>query len=166
MTDKNNVILNRIVSFLAGGLLVFAVMSFTVVNNVKDQNTKLTSDLDASMYEAGRLLADAKAQFAEGNFTKAKLSLTNLQEKQPGSSEAAEGRMLLPEIDTAQAAMEMKWEAALPEIQSNWKNAMAAELRAASDADRLKLENKMEDTINQAWEKAKTKVKTDWESGI
>ncbi|MDY7028311.1 MAG: hypothetical protein SVR04_08450, partial [Spirochaetota bacterium] len=62
-TEKLKLYAGRIGLFVAGGLLVFAVMSFTVVNNAKKANVELTQTLDASRYEAGRLLADAKAQF-------------------------------------------------------------------------------------------------------
>lgn len=68
MANQKNITLNRIVSFLAGGLLIFTIMSFSVVNKLKTQNTELAKALDTSIYEAGRLLADAKALFTAGDF--------------------------------------------------------------------------------------------------
>jgi hypothetical protein len=154
---------NRVVSFLAGGLLVFAVMSFTVVNTANNQNTELTKTLDTSRYEAGRLLADAKAQLASRDYAKARSSLATLFEKQSGSTETVEGRKLLPTIETAEKAANAKWEAAMAGIQKKWTGDMAVELRAKSDKARAQLEKDLNDTINQEWEKAKAKVREDWE---
>ena len=162
MKNPKSVILNRIVSFLAGGLLVFAVMSFTVVSKLKVQNTELENSLDTSRFEAGRLLADAQAQFLDGDFEKAKLSLTTLIENQPGSREAAEGRDLFPKVETAEAAIISKWESALPEIQAEWRNNMASQLRAEWDADRVKLDNELESKIDQAWDKAIDGIRSEW----
>jgi len=165
MTKNENtkLYINRFVSFLAGGLLVFAVMSFTVVNNEKNQNAELTKTLDTSRYEAGRLLSDAKAQLASKNFSEAKTSLTKLFDKQPGSAEAVEGKKLIAAVDSAQKAADAKWEAAMAGVQKKWSNDMALEIRAKSDKARAQLEKEMTDTISQEWEKNKTKIRDDWE---
>lgn len=163
LTENKKILLNRIVSFAIGGLLVFALMSFTVVNGAKAENARLSAALDTSQYEAGRLLEDAKAQFAAGDFTKAQDSLKNLFENQPGSDESIEGKILFASVVKSQTAVDKRWEEALPAIREEWSNVMSAELRAKSDAERAELESSMEKTIADAWEKAKPKVRTEWE---
>lgn len=161
--ENRRLIVNRIISFLAGGLLVFAVMSFTVVSTAKKQNAELTKALDTSRYEAGRLLSDAKAQFASKDYAKAKLSLTALFANQPGSVEAEEGKKLLPDIENAEKAANAKWEAAMAGVQKKWADTMTAELRAKSDKTRAEMEKDLVNTIIQEWEKAKSKVREEWE---
>jgi hypothetical protein len=163
MTENRKILLNRIVSFGLGGLLVFALMSFTVVNGAKAENQRLSAALDTSQYEAGRLLEDAKAQFAAGDFTKAQDSLKDLFENQPGSEESVEGKILLASVVEAQTAADNRWEEALPAIRAEWSNVMSAELRAKSDAERAELESSMEKTIADAWQKAMPKIRTEWE---
>jgi hypothetical protein len=162
--EKRKLIVNRIMSFLAGGLLVFAVMSFTVVNTAKSQNTKLTKQLDTSRYEAGRLLADAKMQLEAKDYTKAKESLATLFQNQPGSPETVEGQKLLVTVTKAQTDANAKWNAAMPGVRDKWTSAMAAEMLAKSDETRAQLEKGMNETITQEWEKAKAKVREDWEA--
>ena len=149
-------------SFLAGGLLVFAVMSFTVVKSVKAENEELSSALDTSRFEAGRLLEDAKAQLSSGDYDEAEATLTALFANQPGSPEATEGKALLARIQEEAASADQRWEAALPSIREEWTEAMAAELQAKFNEDRLKFENELEATINDAWEKAQSKVRAEW----
>jgi hypothetical protein len=165
MTKEENrkLIINRVVSFLAGGLLVFAVMSFTVVSSANKMNEELSRSLDTSQFEAGRLLADAKAQLESKNYEEAKTSLNKLFVNQPGSAEAVEGKTLLVTVEAAEKASDMKWEAAMPGIQKKWTGEMVAELRAESDKKRAELEKDMTDTTSQAWEKAKDKVRDEWE---
>jgi len=162
MEDQRNITLNRIISFLAGGLLIFAIMSFTVVNKVKDQNTELTKALNLSQYEAGRLLSNAQEQFTAGDFNKAMASLNTLFDHQPGSAEAAEGRKLFPKIENEQTSVNAKWEKALPGIKDKWYTNKAMELRAESEASRVKFESELNNTISKAWDKAKDGVKSEW----
>jgi len=163
-TKKDSKILvNRIVSFLAGGLLVFAVMSFTVVSNIKSDNKELSSALDASQFEAGRLLTAAKAQFESRSFDKAQATLNTLFTEQPGTPEAAEGKELLEIINTAERTANESWETALPDVQEQWKNQLAAELRAELDKEMSELENDMDEILSKEWDKVKTKVRDDWE---
>ena len=68
--EKLRIGVNRIMSFLIGGPLVYAVMSMAVVSNIKEENAQLAKELDDSKFEPGRLLADAKAQFANQEFDK------------------------------------------------------------------------------------------------
>ena len=153
----------RLGFFLAGGLLVFAVMSFTVVNTAQKQNEQLTETLDTSRYEAGRLLADAKAQYEASDYIEAKESLTALFANQPGSQEAVEGKKLMAIVENAEQAANAKWEAAMPGIKQEWGDALAAEIRAEADAERAKLEANMDETINKEWDKVKDKVRENWE---
>ncbi|HUX13866.1 MAG TPA: hypothetical protein VMW87_12620 [Spirochaetia bacterium] len=162
--EKRRLTLNRIVSFLAGGLLVFAVMSVTVVKNVRSQNAELTTALDTSRYEAGRLLADANAQLASRDFVKARASLTSLFENQPGSPEAAQGTLLLVTVDSAEKAADAKWAAAAAGVQAKWSSSVSADILAKSDAERAQIEKDMKETLTQQWAKEKDKVRADWEA--
>ncbi|GAB1481388.1 hypothetical protein MASR2M78_02030 [Treponema sp.] len=161
-----NVLLNRIVSFLAGGLLVFAVMSFTTVSRMKEENKALNATLDISRYEAGRLLSDAKAEYASRDFDKAKESLETLFANQPGSSEAQEGRVLLVDIDKEVKSADLKWDNASIAIQKKWTSDRMTELRNESDMERAKLEAGLTDRLNKEWEEAKNKIRSDWEEKI
>jgi hypothetical protein len=161
-TEKLKLYAGRIGLFVAGGLLVFAVMSFTVVNNAKKANVELTQTLDTSRYEAGRLLADAKAQFEANNFIEARNSLTSLFNKQPGSEEAVEGKTLMVSVENAQKRADAMWEAALPGIKQQWADEFAGELRAKSDEARALLEQNMEAAINKEWEKVEPKLWEEW----
>jgi hypothetical protein len=162
--EDKRILMNRVISFLVGGLLVFALMSFTVVSSMKKQNTELAATLDASRYEAGRLLADAKAQLESRDFAKARESLSALLSNQPGSPEAEEGRAMLAVITTAEDKANAKWDKASAAIQKKWASARAAELRAESDKERAELEAGLAEKISQEWEKAKDEVRADWEN--
>ena len=165
MTKKETMKLyaGRIGLFVAGGLLVFAIMSFTVVNDAKKENVELTKTLDTSRYESGRLLADAKAQLESNDFAEAKKTLTNLFNNQPGSEEALEGKTLMETIESAEKTAQAKWEAAMPGIKQKWADELAGKLRAELDKERALLEENMEETIAKEWEKAKSEVREEWE---
>jgi hypothetical protein len=107
-------------SFLIGGLLVYAALSLNVVTKLKEQNVQLTKELDVSQNEPGRLLADARAQFADREFDKAKQTLAVLFENRPGSSEAAEGKDLYAEAERAIATDNANWEAPVVDIREGW----------------------------------------------
>ncbi len=160
--EKLRIAVNRIVSFLIGGLLVLVVMNMTVVSNVKGQNAQLAKALDDSRYEPGRLLADAKAQFANREFDKAKQTLTTLFEKRPGSSEATEGKKLYADAEAAITNDNAKWEAAVAGIRERWAKDMAAQLRGQSEKARLEMEKGLNDTLNKEWEKMKDQVRQEW----
>ncbi len=160
--EKRGLIVKNAVFFLLGGLLVFAIMSFTVVNNLKAENEDLASALDISRYEADRLLADAKAQLVSGDYDEAKSTLKTLFENQPGSEEAAEGRELLITIEDEEMDADKRWEAALPDIREEWFNSMAERLWAESDEDRAELEKNLNKIITEEWEDAKSKVREEW----
>lgn len=160
--EGRTMFINRVVSFLVGGLLVFAVMSFTVVNNVNAENEELAEALDTSRFEAERLLEDAKAQLSNRDYAEAEASLTVLFANQPGSDEATEGRALLAQVEEQQATADSRWEAALPSIREQWTETMVAEIRAKADADRVELENELEETVNEAWDDAISEVRESW----
>jgi predicted negative regulator of RcsB-dependent stress response len=160
--ERLGVIVKYVLFFLVGGLLVYAVMSFTVVSTLKAENEELTEALDTSIYEAGRLLEAAKAQLESGNYSKAKSTLNTLFENQPGSEEAAEGRKLLVTVEDEEMAADKRWEAALPEIREEWFNNMAERLLTESDDEREELEKNMNKVISEEWEKAKSKIRKEW----
>ena len=153
--EKRTLIINRVVSFIAGGLLVFAVMSFTVVSSANAENEKLSEALDDSRFEAGRLLEDAKAQLSSGEYLEAEASLNALFANQPGSPEATEGRALLAQVEQQAAAAEEQWEEALPSIREEWSRALADELRAEFDEE-------LETTIERAWDRAREDIRAEW----
>ncbi len=161
---KENLLVNRIVALLIGGLLVFAIMSLTVVKTGKAENTQLALALDESRYEAGRLLADAKSQLENKDYTASKTSLEALFLNQPGSPEAVEGKILIASIKTEEAASIARWEAALPQVKKDWSQAMAADLRAQSAKATAEMEASLEKTIDKAWDKEKAKVRAAWEA--
>lgn len=163
-SEKTRLNVNRVLSLLVGGVLVFALMSVTVVSNVRTENEELTDALDTSRYEAGRLLADAQAQLAARDFKKAISSLESLVENQPGSPEAAEGRALLVTIRTQRTEADARWEAAMPAIRDAWAAERATTLRAEADAARAKLEASMQERIDEAWGGAEAKVRSEWET--
>ncbi|MGB4406117.1 MAG: hypothetical protein WBI82_04570 [Sphaerochaeta sp.] len=162
-TFKDNLLVNRIIALLVGGLLVFAIMSLTVVQTEKKANAALVIALDESRYDAQRLLSDAKAQMENKDYSESKASLEELFTNQPGSPEAVEGKALLASIETAEAASDARWEEALPQVKEDWSQAMATELRSESDKKRSDMEADLEETIAKAWEKAKSDVRTTWE---
>jgi len=160
--EKLRIAVNRVMSFVLGGLLVLVVMNMTVVSKVKGQNAQLAKELDDSRYEPGRLLADAKAQFANREFEKVKQTLTALIEKRPGSSETTEGKKLYDEAVTAIAKDNANWEAAVAGIRERWAREMTAQLRGQSEKVRLEMEKGLDDTLSKEWEKMKDQVRQEW----
>lgn len=163
MNEKIRLTVNRVVAVLAGGLLVFAVMSFTVVSNANNRIDELSQALDTSRHEAGRLLADAEEQLAVGNYAQATTSLETLFEHQPGSAEATRGRALLTTVKNAENEANARWESALPEIREQWIADHAASLRADSAATRAELEDNMEKLTSDAWAEVVSDVREVWE---
>jgi hypothetical protein len=157
--EKARIWVNRVFSFLFGALLIFAVMSLSVVSNVKKENEELKKEL----YEPGRLLTSAKGLFENKNYGEAKKTLDTLFEKHPGASEMAEGKQLYAEIGAEQNALDKKWETAVGAIRQEWATKMAAQLRAASEKDRETLETNMNDLLNTEWDKMKDRIREEWE---
>jgi hypothetical protein len=154
--EKSKATRNTVIAFVVGALLVYAVMSVSVVGGAKAKIADLQQKLDASLYEAGRLLGDAKAQVGAKEFSKAKETLDTLFAKQAGSAEAAEGRKLYDSIAASETKANDKWAVAVVGIRQKWANATVAELRAKSEKD-------MSDTVAQEWDKVKDQMRIDWE---
>ena len=151
---------NRVLAFLLGALLIYGVMSLSIVKNVKEENAALKTEL----YEPSRLLTNAKGFWENGNYGEAKKTLDTLFEKHPGSSEMVEAKQLYAEIEAEQNALDKKWEAAVGAIREEWATEMAAQLRAEFEEDREKLEKNMDDVLNTEWEKMKDKIREEWET--
>ena len=150
---------NRVLAFLFGALLIFLIMNFSVVKNFKNQNAELKSEL----YDANRLLTDAKALFENKNYSAAIETLNSLFEKHPGSPEMAEGKKLFAEIEAEKNSLDKKWETAVVAIRAEWAKKMAAELRAQFEKDKETLEKNMNDNLDTEWEKMKDTIRGEWE---
>jgi hypothetical protein len=164
--EKARMWFNRIFSFIIGGLLIFLVMTLTVVSNVKKQNKELTMKL----YEPNGLLTDAKTFFENNDYKTAKEKLDTLFEKHPDSNEAIEGKKLYAELEIAmqkqqelQIELNKKWEAAVGGIRAGWAKTMAAQLRSEFEKNREQLEKDMDEVLNKEWEKMKDQVREEWE---
>lgn len=156
-------LVRRVLFFVGGGVLVFAIMSFSVVSNLQDENEELSEALDTSRYEATRLLEDAQAQLEAGDFEEAEETLETLFENQPGSDEAAQGRELLLAIEQEESTSDRMWEEEMPEVREQFFDDMEERLLAESDAQREELESNMNDIIAEEWEDAISDVRDEWE---
>jgi len=157
--EKTRIWVNRVIAFLVGALLIYAVISLSVVKNVKAENEELKKEL----YEPGRLLTSAKGLFENRNYGEAKKTLDTLFENHPGASEMAEGKQLYAEIEAEQNALDKKWEAAVGAIREEWATTMATQLRAEFEKDRETLETNMNDVLNTEWDKMKDRIRDEWE---
>ena len=54
----------------------------------------------------------------------------------------------------------------MPAIKQEWSEKLTAEILSKADAERAKLEASLEETINKEWDKAKTKIRAEWEKTI
>jgi len=154
---------NRLLAFLAGGLIMFAIMSLAVVAPVRREKKALAMQLDEVQNGAARLLAEAKVLAESKSYDGALSTLNTLFEKQPGSSQVVEGRKLYAEIEIAVQAKEKKWEAAVGAIRAAWEKATAAELMANAEREKQLVETGMAETLAKEWEKVKDQIKHDWE---
>ena len=150
---KGRVWVNRVVAFLGGALLLYAVMSLSVVKNVKDENKVLKVEL----YDAARLLTSAKGSYENINYSDAKATLDTLFEKHPSAIETVEGKRLYAEIEAEQNALDAKWESAMGAIREEWATTMATQMRAEFEKDREAMENNMTDVLNTEWETNKSR---------
>ena len=150
---------NRVLAFLLGALLMYAVISLSIVKNVKEENEALKTEL----YDPGRLLTSAKELFGNENYGEAKKTLDSLFEKHPGATEMVEGKQLYAEVEAEQNALDKKWEAAAGTIREEWATKMAAQLRAEFEKDRETLEKNMDDVLNTEWDKMKDRIREEWE---
>jgi len=165
--EKARIWVNRIVSLIIAGGLMFLIMNLYVAE-------KIRKELDECKYEANRLLNDSKAYFENKDYDKAKETLNTLFEKHPGSNETAEGKKVYTVIEDTekkeqkkQEEMDIKWEAAVGGIQEGWAKTMAAQLREQlkekANKEKEELEKDMNDVLNEEWEKVKDKVREEWE---
>ncbi|MCX7030699.1 MAG: hypothetical protein NTU62_11360 [Spirochaetes bacterium] len=164
MNERGKVWVNRFLAFVAGGLLVFAIMSLAVVTPVRNEKEALAKQLDEVQNGAARLLAEAKVLAESKSYDNALETLNTLFEKQPGSSEVVEGRKLYTEIEITVQAKAQKWEAAVGAIRAAWEKARAAELLAKAEQDKQLAETSMAETLVTEWEKAKDQIRQDWEN--
>jgi len=153
---KSKMWINRIVSLIIAGGLMFLVMNFTVAG-------KLRKELDSVKYEPTSLLNDARAYYENENYNRAKETLNTLFEKRPGSNEAVEGKELYTQMETAQKELDARWEAAVGGIREEWAIAMAAELREEYMKEGEQLEKNMGTLLDSEWEKVKDTIREEWE---
>jgi hypothetical protein len=144
--EKTRDWVNRIVSLVIAGGLMFLVMNYGVAE-------KLRKELDSIKYEATGLLNDAKAYYENEDYYRAKETLNTLFEKRPSSTQ----------METAQKELDTKWEAAVGGIREEWAIAMAAQLREDFRQEGEQLEKNMENLLNDEWEKMKDTIREEWE---
>jgi predicted Zn-dependent protease len=164
MNERGKIWVNRLLAFVAGGLLVFAIMSLAVVTPVRREKEALAKQLDEVQNGAARLLAEAKVLAESKSYDNALETLNALFEKQPGSSEMVEGRKLYTEIEIAVQAKEQKWEAAVGAIRAAWEKARAAELLAKAEQDKQLAQTSIAETLVKEWESAKDQIRQEWEN--
>lgn len=161
--EKARMWVNRIVSLIIAGGLMFLVMNFYVAG-------KIRKELDECKYEATGLLNDAKASFENKDYDKAKETLNTLFIKHPDSNETAEGKKVYAEIEDTvknQEELDKKWEAAVGGIREEWAKTMVVQLReqlkekAITEKDEL--EKNMDDMLNSEWDKVKEEIREEWE---
>jgi len=156
---------NRLLSLVAGGLIVLVIMSLAAVAPVKAENATLTKQLDELQNGAAKLLTEAKAYVSSKSYNNAQQSLEALLAKHPNSSEAVEGKKLSADVAALVAQREQKWESSIAAIKSAWENSTAAKLRADGDAVRQGIETTMAATLKAQWEQSKDRIRQDWEAG-
>jgi len=164
MNESGRIWMNRLVAFVAGGLLVLAIMSFAVVTPVRRDREALAKQLDEVQNGAARLLSEAKGFVENKSYGKALETLNTLFTKQPGSSEVVEGRKLFTEIEIKTRANQQKWEAAVGAIRAAWEKARAAELLAKAEQDKQLAATSIADTLVKEWESAKDRIRQEWEN--
>ena len=160
---KSKIWINRIVSLIIAGGLMFLVMNFYVAEKIREE-------LDECRYEATLLLNDAKASFENKDFDKAKETLNTLFIKHPDSNETAEGKKVYTEIEDAiknQGELDNVWESAVGGIREEWAKTMAVQLREQliekAGKEKEELESDMNDILNREWEKVKEEIREEWE---
>ena len=158
--EKTRIWVNRIVSLVIAGGLMFLVMNYGVTD-------KIRKELDDCKYEATLLLNEAKAYFEDKDYYRAKETLDTLFEKRPGSNEAVEGKKLYTQMETEQKELDTKWDAAVGRIREEWAKTMAAQLREQlkekAGREKEELERDMNNTLEREWERVKEEVREEWE---
>ena len=164
VNNQPRIWVNRVVGFLAGGLIALAVSGFAWVTPVRSENKALTAQLDEIQNGAALLLREARAMVENQSYGKAAIALNTLFEKQPGSNEAIEGKLLYSEIEATVLALDREWAESSEAVRTAWNEMMAAELRAEFEKDRAIMEATMIDTLEREWQKSKLRVRQEWES--
>lgn len=163
--QRSNVWVNRIFSLVIGGVVVLAIMSLAVADPLRTENGALAARVDELANGAARLLAEAKAYLASESYGNAERSLTALFEKQAGSPEAAEGKLLYAGLQAAVALKDQKWEAAMPAVKLAWEKTTAAQMRSEADAARARIETAIPESLSTQWEQARERIRQEWENG-
>jgi len=163
-SDGKNIIVNRVISFAAGALLMFVVMNFSVVNTAKKKNVELTAALDASRFEAGRLLGDAAAQLNARDYDKSRESLAILFERYPGSVESVDGKALLAKVESSNLEADTKWANVLSSVKQKWMDERIAVLRSESETARALMEKDMNEKITKEWDSSLDQKRKEWEA--
>ena len=169
MAKKENTRLwiNRIVSFLFGGLLLYVILQVSVVNDIVKQNEKLAIQLDNIQYEPGRLLEESRIYLENNDYENAKSMLDNLFENHPSSDEAVEGKALYAQIEMKQQEMDKRWDAEVTAIREEWEKTtslqMEEELNEQYAKDKEQLQTNMEHTLDMEWDKIKGDIRKEWE---
>jgi len=165
---KNEMIriwVNRVLAFLAGGLLIFIIMQATIINSAADKNNKLKNQLDDIQFAPGRLLDNAKGYFGQNDYDSAKKTLNTLFEKHPVSKEAVEGKALFTVIETKQAEQDKKWNDAVVGIRKDWEKTMVVQLKEQFEKDRAQMEKDLNDNLDREWDRVKDNLRKEWEKG-
>jgi len=163
--EGTRVWVNRIFAFLAGALIMLAVMSVAAVKPVKSQNEALVKQLDELQNGAARLLGEAQIFVAEKKYQDAQNTLKVLFEKHATSTEAAEGKKLLADIEISVREKDRRWDAVAESVRTAWEKTKALELRAQADLSRKAVDAGMAETLASEWEKEKDRVRQQWENG-
>jgi hypothetical protein len=156
---------NRIFSFVLGGVLVLGFMSLGVAAPLRTENAALAARLDEVENGAARLLGEAKAYLASESYTNAERSLAALIERQAASTEAVEGKVLYADLLAAVALRDQRWAAAMPTVRLAWEKTTAAQFRADADAARARVEATIPENLSTQWEQARDRVRLEWEKG-
>ena len=159
-----------ILSFAAGGLVVFLILYFTVVMGLnRDYNETKEKLAD----EPGKLLDRAEKHFENGDYDRANETLEKLSEKYPNSGEAVEGEELSVEIERTieeengrRKALDREWEKAEEVVKDGWKKAQAAFLRKEMERRMAQLESNLDEILEGEWERIKRRARKEWEEMV
>jgi hypothetical protein len=153
--EKRRLTINRIIFTAVGAFAAFVVMSASVVNPAKLRIADLEEQLDNSVYEAGRLLANAQAEAGMKDFEAASETLDQLFTRHPGSPETVTGRLLASSLAEARAKDDTAWELAVVAIQRKWTVEATARLRAEAEKD-------LANSLEQEWNRATDGLRAEW----
>ena len=160
---------NRVFAFLAGGLIVFIILQFTI-GSINNDLSKQNKALDEIKYESGRLLEESKLSFEKNDYENAKAKLNTLFEKHPASKEAIEGKTLYVEIEKVQEEADKEWDAVETGIRDEWEKSMTIlwreELNQEFEKKRDTMEKEMDNKLESEWNKKESQIRIEWEKKI